>query len=233
MTTLAEDLLLLALDDESGATPLSREQTLGFGLAGGVLLELLLAGRLDAAGRNLAVADAAPTGDAVLDDALRKIADARRPRDTQHWVNAIAGDHLRERVLDQLVAQGIVRREEHKILWVFPANRYPTQDPAPERGVREQVRAAVLGGATPEPRVAALIALARACKLDDALFTRDERKAARRRLDEIARGEAVGQAVSRAVEAAQAAVMAATTAAIVASVTASSAACTAATSAAC
>jgi hypothetical protein len=51
----------------------------------------------------------------------------------------------------------------------------------------------------------------RACNLADAIFTRDERKAARRRLQEIARGEAVGTA---AMDTVAAAVIAATSASV-------------------
>ncbi len=42
--TLAEELLLLALDDAKGTVPMSASQTLGYGLAGATIMDLSLMG---------------------------------------------------------------------------------------------------------------------------------------------------------------------------------------------
>lgn len=223
VTTLPEDLLLLALDDQSGTVPLEQSMSLDYGLAGAVLLELLLAGKVSQQGGKLISAGAKPTGDEVLDTAMQKIGAAKRPRDLKHWVSTLSGNHLRDHIVARLVAQGIVRREEHKILWVFPSQRYPTADPLPERALRDQLRAAVLDDDAPTPRLAALIALADACKLTDTLFSKAERKTVAPRLKAIAQGQDMGKAVRGATEEMQAAVIAATMAAIAGSVAASTA----------
>ena len=78
---LAEDVLLLLLNDTSGKAVVDKTR-LDLALAGGILLDLTTAGRVDVAGPGeqvkrgrLVVRDARPTGDDVLDEALR------RPRD--------------------------------------------------------------------------------------------------------------------------------------------------------
>jgi len=38
------------------------------------------------------------------------------------------------------VQKRILRREEHRILWVFPADRYPTSNPLEELEVRRRLR---------------------------------------------------------------------------------------------
>ncbi|WP_031072994.1 GPP34 family phosphoprotein, partial [Streptomyces sp. NRRL S-118] len=69
--TLAEEIALLSLDDESGAA--KERSSAGWAVAGGILLELVLAERLTVADGRLAVADTTPTGTALLDGRLAKL----------------------------------------------------------------------------------------------------------------------------------------------------------------
>ncbi len=233
MTSLPEDLLLLAVDDTTGKVYSSESNALNYGLAGAALMDLLIAGRLDSADGKVTLANSTALGDAVLDDAALEIGRNEKGGDVQYWVDILGNDklgsdHLTERVLDQLIQQQILRKEEHRIAWVIPADRYPTVNPAPERQVSEHIRAAVLEGTAPEPRIAALIGLLKACDLTGLVFTKQERQEYGERIDQIGHGDAVGQAVSHAAEAAQAAM----TAAIVGSIAASTAASVASTSSA-
>ena len=124
---------------------------------------------------------------------------------------------LKDRLLDRLVRQGILRREEHKVLWVIPAKRYPTLSGAPEMRRRELIRSAVLHQAKPDERTAILISLVGACGLVKEIFKKEERKKAKKRIKEIAKDEAVGKAVADTVAGVQAAVLTAITASTAAS----------------
>lgn len=79
---LAEDLLLLLLHDASGK-PMVDTTRLDLALAGAALLELATLGKVDVTGPHdavkpgrLIVRDGTPTGDTVLDEALRKAVEA-------------------------------------------------------------------------------------------------------------------------------------------------------------
>jgi hypothetical protein len=124
-------------------------------------------------------------------------------------------------VLDELTEKGILRKEEHRILWIIPADRYPAEDDSPEDDLRNTIRSAVLEGTTPKPRTAVLIGILKACDLLDTVFSRDERKQFGDRIDSIASAEMMGAAVSKSVREMQAATMAAVSAATVAAVIAS------------
>jgi hypothetical protein len=208
---LPEGLLLLATDNTTGRVA-TKSGALDHGLAGAVLMELLLSGRLIVTDGKLIVADTALTNAPLLDEALSRIADSR-PRDAKHWVSKLAGSHIKDKILDRLTLKGILRKEEHRILWVIPADRYPAEDDAPEADLREAIRSAVLEGTTPRPRTAVLIGILKACDLLEAVFSRDERKQFGDRIDSIAQAELMGTAVSKAVKDMQAATMAAVTAA--------------------
>jgi hypothetical protein len=217
---LPEGLLLLATDDATGRIG-TKSGALDYGVAGAVLTELFLQERLTLRDGKVAVEDASATGDPVFDDALGRIA-ASKPRDARHWVNKLPRTDYRNAVLDRLVDKGVLRREEHRLLWIIPVDRYPAEDDAPEQHVWEAVRAAVLDGAPPQPRIAVLIGILKACDLLDTVFSKNERKQHRDRIEQIARAELMGQAVSKAVKDMQAA----TTAAIVAATTAATVAAT-------
>ena len=105
---------------------------------------------------------------------------------------------------------------------VVAAPYYPAMDLTTEWEMRHGIRTVVLDGEAPDARMAMLLSLVRACNLADAIFTRDERETARRRIEEIARGETIGTAVVDSLAGMEAAVAAAVIAA-----TSASAACAA------
>lgn len=208
---LPDELLLLALDDDRGTRAHANE--LEPGLAGAVLLDLALRGRLDVVDKTVRAIDATSTGDAVLDHALAAIADAPKLRAPKWWVTHLQKG-VREQVADRLVASGALRRDEQRLLWIFPVTRLPAGDPGPESAVRARLDGAVLQDVTPDDRTAALAALVHATNLRSTVFPGVDRRAVKERLAELAEGQWAAEAVRRAVqEMAAATTVAATTAA--------------------
>ncbi|MCO8276526.1 GPP34 family phosphoprotein [Actinoplanes sp. TRM 88003] len=216
---LVEEFTLLAYDDDG--TPLIDGTHLDHGLGGGLLLELAMAGRVDVNDKKVVVPDISPTGDPLLDGALMRITGDDKPRKPGHWVNKFAQD-TRPQVLDRLVAEGILRTEKDKVLWVFPRTKYPAAhgvEPVQETAARDRMRQAVLGTGAVEPRTAALCALVAATGLDGKVFAGLDRKVVQARLREISEGAWAAEAVKKTIDEIQAAVMVA----IVASTTAATA----------
>jgi hypothetical protein len=197
MHTLAEDLLLLALDDENGTVSWQRANALPAGLGGALLMDLALQERITSVDNKILVADPSLTGDALLDAALATIRDARRPRNAKHWVEKLGGPKgLRDELARRLVARGILREQEHTFLWVFHGQRFPTSDPGPESSLRGRLRDVVLTGAAPDTRTVLLLSLVNACDLAKGIFARADRKQVKRRIKELVEGEQLGKAVS-------------------------------------
>jgi hypothetical protein len=219
---LAEELLLLALDDETGRITVSE---IDKGLAGAVLIELALLGRVRVAERNesvrtgrLMVLPGAEPAHPVLLAGLATV-DDRAGRKPEHVIDAL-GRSLRDRLADGLVEAGVLRREKHKVLGLFPTRRLPANDVTHERTVREKI-AAALAGDTPDDRTAALVALLSALDAVTSVFEVPDKRAAKRRAKEIAEGQWAAAAVRKAVQAVQAATMAAITVATTAGATTS------------
>ena len=218
--TLADELLLLAYGDAGGRPP--RGSYLDLGLAGAVLTELALAGRIDVTGPRgkVAVVDATPTGDRLVDDVLARIVGETRPRSAKWWVQKVRKG-LRPRVLHRLVAAEILSRQESRVLGIFPVVRFPAavakSSLGPRADARDRIAAAVLDGREASPRTAALVGLVRAAVLRKAALPGSPRRSTDRRMAELSGGHWVAEAVRRAVVDEQSVAAGAGSAAVVAS----------------
>jgi hypothetical protein len=228
MALIAEDLLLLLLDDETGE--LHGASQLQVGLGGAVLSDLALDGRVEVEEKSSFWSSAkvrvvgTPPTDPVLADGYATVAE--KERSAQDLVNRL-GKGLKERLIDGLVARGVLREEKSKTLGFIPRTRWPAVDSTHEEEVRRALGAALLQGQPPEPHTAAIIsilsALGEAHKVLDheGMSNGDVKKRAK----QIADGDWAAKGVSDAIAAANAAI----TAAIAASTAASTAAATSAT----
>ena len=219
---LAEDVLLLLIDDASGKTVVDKTH-LDLALAGGVLLDLATSGRVDVAGQGeqvkagrLMVRDDRSTEDDVLDEALRRVG-AIGPKKPESVLPKLAKG-LRQDLLERLIGRGILRAQEGRVLGIFPTHAWPAVDSSHEREVRAGLRDVLVVGRTPAPREAALVSLLEAINQVPKVLGEVgvPARELRRRAKEVAAGGFADEAVRRAVQA----VTAATNAAILSAATA-------------
>jgi hypothetical protein len=217
--SLADEYLLLALDDTSGR-PLLSGQHLQLALAGASVADLTLRGALEVsdgadggrAGRFRATGRAAPS-DPMQREVLGLVHD-RRPKDAVRKVGQGSfARRLRDVLQQGLAARGVLREEEVKILGLFPSSTWTPHDRAPEAAVRERVLAALTGRADADERTAALVSLLLATDLIRKIFPDQDRRALKRRAKEIAESEWAGAAVKRAIDELNAVMVASTVAA--------------------
>ncbi|MEU8606719.1 GPP34 family phosphoprotein [Actinoplanes sp. NPDC048791] len=209
---LAEEFVLLAYGDDG--VPDTDSVRLDHGLGGALLLELAISGRISVEDKKVVVLDPTATGDPLVDQALDRIVADDKPRKPAHWVKKFTD--ARKPALDRLVDQGVLTREQDKVLFVFPRTRYPAPngvEPVPETEARQRLTAAVSGAGPVEPRTAALCALVGATNLDRKVFRTLDRKRVDERLREISAGDATAAAVRQTVEEIQTAVIVAVVAA--------------------
>jgi hypothetical protein len=204
--TLSEEVMLLSLDDDSGAA--KERGNVGWAAGGGVLVELTLAGRVDIRENKVGVQDSAPTGVPYLDDQLARVVEHGRPWKVQDCLRAVSKDAA-DGATQALVDRGVLREEKKKVLGLFPTRRYPEVDGAGEEEVRGRLDRVVVQGADPDERTAALVALLHGARLRGLAFPqREGRKQVEARMAQIADGQWVQPAVRRAIDQAQAAMTA-------------------------
>jgi hypothetical protein len=202
MPSLAEDLLLLLLDDEDGRSVVDSTRR-DHAVAGAVLVDLARTGCVtpaeagdDAKEDYGVVRDTAPTGDAVLDAAIAKLAE--KPVKMEKAVGLLAKDSAKG-VLAQLVDRGLVREEETKVLGLFRQKSWPAEDVEYEAGIRRDIEAALFGGARPDERTGCLITLLHACGAIAKVIDGDK-ATVMQRAKEIAEGDWASTAVRKAID---------------------------------
>lgn len=220
MTLIAEDLLLLLLDDDSGR--LSGTSYPATVLGGALLVELALTGAVDVGAKQgfWRTAKVEARGTLPADPLLRSSYDvvAEKPRSAQDLVNRL-GKGARDTLADRLVERGMLERVDGKVLGLFPTTRWPAADSAHEEEVRRALAIVLVKGEQPDDRTGALVALLHA--IDKAHKMVDgPRGEVRKRAKTIAQGDWAAQAVRDAIQASTAAVtagVAASTAAVASS----------------
>ena len=186
---MAEELLLLAYDDESGKATGS-QIGLDLGMAAAVLVELALAGRVAYVDGTIMVRDATPTGNSILDEVLARVT-ADTPHTPASWLQRLRYG-LRDRVLADLCTRGVIRDVDETTQGFIHLHRYPTVDATVETEVRARLSRALAGDDVPDERTAALATLVAAARMEPALGLRDSDSvaAAHQRLVRI--GDAAG-----------------------------------------
>ncbi len=183
--TLPQELLLLALDDESGKKAFAVGGSLPYGLVGAVLFELALDGTISLGEKRITVRRTRPVGDDVVDPILAWL--AAKPRTPSRTISSRASGITR-RVSEQLVTARILRRAETNVIGIIPVRRYPALDTRPERDIRSRLGQAVRERGQPDERTAALCALVHATSLTKLAFPDRDPKQINTRFGEIAGG---------------------------------------------
>jgi hypothetical protein len=214
---VAAELILLALDEKSGKA-LVDSSTLGAGLVGAAVVDLVLDGALElvadeggpvAPGRLARTGRNEPTTP-PMSQILEKV-HGRKPKDAVSELYAWSWkDHpgqLKQQLLEQMAADGLLTREDHKVLGLFTSTRWKEADGLEEADIRARLRAVLVDGTDPDERTAALVSLVSALDLAPKLFPDVDRKRITERAEQVRTGQWAGQAVHDAVQEVTAGIM--------------------------
>jgi len=180
---LAEEMLLLMHDEESGAVSAPSHRALRLALAGSVLLDLAHANCIDqdfgpkGEGDRLFLVDAKPVGHELLDPWLASMAMDDEDRTTGYWLERFSSPEVAYRIRDTALASlersGVMVRESNGYLRLDERVRRTRTYRTPDGRTQDDVRLRImrtLDGETPSPREVAIVALANACGLFDTLM---------------------------------------------------------------
>lgn len=203
---LHEEVLLLALKDDTGKVDWAAS-SFQMVMAGAVIAELVLDERIGIDDKKLVTLnDDSPHENAVLDDAMRLIAAAKRRRKIAHWISKLSMQkELKKKTAASLCNQGILKAEEARALFLFSTTHYPELDPGPERQLIARLERAIFAqGDEVDVRTALLISLTHRSGMLAIPFGRKAIRQRKARIKEITEGELIGKATGEAIAAAQA-----------------------------
>jgi Golgi phosphoprotein 3 len=195
--TLADEIVVLMLDDSVGEIRPDCVSVSGVAIAGGILMELALLGRIDTDLKSLFIVDASSTGDELLDAILQEIAAEPEKQSSAWWIDKLSTRHgdLVGRVLARLVTSGILREEERRFLWVFSRRAYPQVSGREEREAKARLMSVLFNDEVPDPRDTLLLGLARSTDVLSVILSSEELDKAADRIEEVASLEEIGRSV--------------------------------------
>lgn len=221
---LSEEFILIALDDARGRF-ITDSISLHYGLAGALLLDLALTGKLHIEENRMVMHDDSPAGDEALDMMISLFKRSGTDHTTRYWIRKTGykGRTFKSILLGQLVEKKILTKEKGTVLWIFPTRKYIPVDPVPENIVKARLKRIVLQNEAPDPQSMLLLSLIHSCKLTREVFRNKEEYAiAKQRIKEITRSSTIGKAVDETIRSIHAAITASIVASTVASTAASS-----------
>ncbi len=202
MLTLAEDIILLLLDDDSGKLASIDLMTLNYAMAGAVLMDLALRNKIDTDLESLIVADSTPTGLQMLDTYLDKISGENKENNTRYWLTELSnyGEDIVDSALNMLVEKKILKTEEKKILWVIGTRVYPMIDDKEEKEVKRRIVDLLMSDEIPTPQDVVLVSLMDTCSLFTTILSSKEVERLSSRIEQIRKLDLIGQEVTKVLE---------------------------------
>ncbi|XP_051901873.1 Golgi phosphoprotein 3-like [Pristis pectinata] len=183
--TLMEEVLLLGIKDREGYTSFWND-CISAGLRGCILVELALRGRIQLEpatmrrksllNRKVLFKSDAPTGDVLLDEALKHIKATEPTETVQSWIELLTGEtwnplklnyqirNVRERLAKSLVEKGVLTTEKQNFL-LFDMTTHPVTNDTLKQRLIKKLQDAFLDRWVKEPqrmdkRLLALVLLA-------------------------------------------------------------------------
>ena len=209
---LAESFVLLALDpDGTLARGIGNQPAVAVGVQGALVTELVQQGHVDLRDGRIRLTGTRP-GHPLLARALDNLA-PHEGKKLKSRLSSVKHAGWGE-VVDAMVADGVLGREKHALR----PTRHPVADPAAHAALLAEVRAAAVGRAPLDGRLATLLALAGPCQMLEVVApARSDRGQAKRRIAEATEQVPAAAAVKHVIDAMNATVaVAATTASVAA-----------------
>ena len=203
---IAEELILLMLDEKSGYLEMVPGWSFSCVMAGAVLADLALERRIETDLERLYLVDSTPTGDDLLDPTLKGIAESEEESDAQFWIerNTVRSDDIVAATLDRLVERGILSYDSGGF-WglsrsVARSGTFPPSELAARKISKARILSVILHDEIPDPRDAILVALMHTCGGFKLLLEEEDYEDALDRIELVARLDLIGRTVATAVK---------------------------------
>ncbi|XP_076157489.1 Golgi phosphoprotein 3-like A [Alosa pseudoharengus] len=170
--TLMEEILLLGLKDKEGYTSFWNDN-ISSGLRSGIMIELAIRGRIHLEpptkrkrrllDRQVLVRSDAPTGDVLLDEALKHMKATQPPETVSSWIQLLTGEtwnpmrmhyqmrNVRERLAKSLVEKGVLTTEKQNFLF-FDMTTHPLSNSQLKEQLVAKLQECLLDRWVGEPR---------------------------------------------------------------------------------
>jgi golgi phosphoprotein 3 len=201
MLTMLEEVVLLAVDEQTGSLRSTREFGTAYALVGALFFDLALAKRIDTDTETIHIIDQSPTGNATLDRVLAGMAHKPQLTTVRQWIEEIflRRDDLEGEALGLLIAREVLRHEKTKRLWIIDIERFPMVDDKPQQHVKARLAEAILTDNIPDTRDIMLVSIAEQCGLLGYVLSDTQLSNRRQRIHTLCNVETISRKVIEAI----------------------------------
>jgi len=203
MLNLHQEFFLLCLHEDKVVVLPNATSGFPFWLGGAVLSDLALLGRVNVKeNHRLELLNREPTGDVLLDETLEKVKGVESAKKIGYWMDEIEFKPKRvyQQLFKRLLEEGVLKQEDEDFSWVVPDTAGDNFNASAKFNLKRQLRAVVLAQQESDLKRTALLSLLLASNKLDLVFFKDERKIARRRIDELLMSEAMRDPVAQSIQ---------------------------------
>lgn len=201
MLTMLEEVVLLAVDEQTGNLRSTREFGTAYALVGALFFDLALAKRIDTDTETIQIIDQTPTGNATLDRVLAGMAQKPQLTTVRQWIEEIflRRDDLEGEALGLLIAREVLRHEKTRRLWIIDIERFPLVDNKPQQHVKARLAQAILTDNIPDTRDIMLVSIAEQCGLLGYVLSDTQLNSRRQRIHTLSNVETISRKVIEAI----------------------------------
>lgn len=203
MLHLYEELFLLCLHEEKVVVMPAISAQLGNSLGGAILIDLALANKICVTDKHrVELLDSQPTGDPLLDETLEKILATEGHKKVAYWLEEFdfRPKKLFPRLYRRLVEQGVLKEEDDDFKWGLHDETSTNHPTSAKYALKSRMRDLTLAYEEADLHQISLLSVLQASEMLDLVFFKDERKLARRRIDEAMLAEALRDPLAQTVQ---------------------------------
>ncbi len=201
MLTILEQVVLLALDEETGKLQSAQGFNSGYALAGAAFFDLALAKKIDTDVDSVLVLDSTATGNTASDFCVAEMAKHPEKQTVRQWIEELMlyGEFLEDAALKSLVDRGILRHETSKRLWIIDVERFPVVDGKPGQDMKLRLAQTILSDEVPATEDIMLVSAAEASGLLGVVLSQHELDGRQERIRLLCNLESISRAVFAAI----------------------------------
>jgi hypothetical protein len=203
MLYLYEEFFLLHLHEDKISVLPSASFGYPYWMSAAILADLALMARVTVNEKHrLELLSGEKTEDSFLDDSLEKIKSLEGTKKVGYWLGEFEYKEkkLYQQLQTQLIEKGVLKQDDDDLSWVMPFPGKSEFHASAKFNLKRQLRTLALAQTEPEDNELPLLSLLAACNKMDLVFLKDERKLARRRVNELIVTAALREPVFQSVQ---------------------------------
>lgn len=184
---IAEELLLLALDDESGKLATSAAGLLHYSIAGGMLLDLVFRDLIIIDRHRIKCKEDIILDDPILEDVVNEIKEATQQKSLNHWIAHISSKYksYRNAIFERLQEDGVIGREVKKRMEIFRIVLHPFLIPEIKENLLKTLQNVLINDEEPDARTITLLSLIQGSNLIQSIFIDDFQETANQKITKM------------------------------------------------